>query len=102
MAYRASTKGEPEIPSWLDADVQDLIKKLLCLNPQKRLGVSGNIREHPFFTTIGWEDLEERRAQPPFIPFRPALENHLMHWPEEKKALNPMAGFNYVSPSWDR
>ncbi|CAJ0935273.1 unnamed protein product [Ranitomeya imitator] len=34
MAYRAITKGEPEIPSWLDADVQDLIKKLLCKNPQ--------------------------------------------------------------------
>ncbi|CAJ0943151.1 unnamed protein product [Ranitomeya imitator] len=100
MAYRAITKGEPEIPSWLDADMQDLIKKLLCKTPQKRLGVTGNIREHPFFTTIGWEDLEERRAQPPFIPFRPVLEKHLMQWPEEKKALNPMVGFNYVSPSW--
>ncbi|CAJ0961712.1 unnamed protein product [Ranitomeya imitator] len=53
MAYRAITKGEPEIPSWLDADMQDLIKKLLCKTPQKRLGVTGNIREHPFFTTIG-------------------------------------------------
>ncbi|XP_077113359.1 protein kinase C delta type-like [Ranitomeya variabilis] len=102
MAYRAITKGEPEIPSWLDADMQDLIKKLLCKKPQKRLGVCGNIREHPFFTTIGWEDLEERRAKPPFIPFRPVLEKHLMQWPEEKKALNPMAGFNYVSPSWAR
>ncbi|CAJ0955914.1 unnamed protein product [Ranitomeya imitator] len=102
MGYRAITKEEPEIPSWLDADMQDLIKKLLCKKPHKRLGVSGNIREHPFFTTIGWEDLEERRAQPPFIPFRPVLEKHLMQWPEEKKALNPMAGFNYVSPSWAR
>ncbi|CAJ0929535.1 unnamed protein product [Ranitomeya imitator] len=100
IAHRAITKGEPEIPSWLDADMQDLIKKLLCKKPQKRLGVSGNIREHPFFTTIGWEDLEERRAQPPFIPFRPVLEKHLMQWPEEKKAFNPIAGFNYVSPSW--
>ncbi|XP_069597447.1 protein kinase C delta type-like isoform X2 [Ranitomeya imitator] len=44
MAYRAITKGEPEIPSWLDADMQDLTKKLLCKTPQKRLGVSGNIR----------------------------------------------------------
>ncbi|CAJ0961714.1 unnamed protein product [Ranitomeya imitator] len=25
-----------------------------------------------------------------------------MQWPEEKKALNPMVGFNYVSPSWAR
>ncbi|XP_077113349.1 protein kinase C delta type-like [Ranitomeya variabilis] len=35
ISYRAITKGEPEIPSWLDADMQDLIKKLLCKTPQK-------------------------------------------------------------------
>ncbi|XP_073520080.1 protein kinase C delta type-like [Phyllobates terribilis] len=99
MAYREITKGELEIPSWLNADLKDLIKKLLCKNPQKRLGVCGNIREHPFFTNISWEDLEKRRAKP---PFRPVLENDHVQWPEEKKALNPVAGFNYVSSSWAR
>ncbi|CAJ0951223.1 unnamed protein product [Ranitomeya imitator] len=102
MAYRAITKGKPEIPSWLDADVKHLIKKLLCKNPQHRLGVCGNIREHPFFTTISWEDLVKRRARPPFIPFRPVLENHVLQWLEEKKALLPVTGLSYVLPSWAR
>ncbi|KAM4016774.1 protein kinase C delta type-like [Anomaloglossus baeobatrachus] len=95
-------KGKPEIPSWLDADLKHLIQQLLQKDPQERLGVCGNIRAHPFFTTIGWEDLEKRRAQPPFTPFRPVLENILMQWPEVKTALDPVAGFNYISPSWAR
>ncbi|KAM4014693.1 protein kinase C delta type-like [Anomaloglossus baeobatrachus] len=101
-AYQVVSKEEPEIPSWLDADLKHLIQQLLQKDPQERLGVCGNIRAHPFFTTIGWEDLEERRARPPFTPYRPVLENILMQWPEVKAALDPVAGFNYISPSWAR
>ncbi|KAM4014770.1 protein kinase C delta type-like [Anomaloglossus baeobatrachus] len=101
-AYQVVSKEEPEIPSWLDADLKHLIQQLLQKDPQERLGVCGNIRAHPFFTTIGWEDLEKRRARPPFTPFRPVLENILMQWPEAKTALDPVAGFNYISPSWAR
>ncbi|KAM4044472.1 protein kinase C delta type-like [Anomaloglossus baeobatrachus] len=101
MAYKAMTTEKPKFPSWLDADVKHLIKKLLRKDPQKRLGVCGNIRAHPFFNTIGWEELERRRAQPPFIPFRPVLENHQLQWPEQQ-VLHPVAGFTYVSPSWAR
>ncbi|CAJ0921391.1 unnamed protein product [Ranitomeya imitator] len=101
MAFKAIINEKPKFPSWLDADVKHLIKKLLRKDPQTRLGVSGNIREHPFFTTIGWEDLEERRVEPPFTPFRPVLENHHLQWPEHT-VLHPVAGFTYVSPSWAR
>ncbi|KAM4034447.1 protein kinase C delta type-like [Anomaloglossus baeobatrachus] len=101
-ASRNVIEEEPKIPSWLDADLKHLIQKLLCKDPQERLGVCGNIRAHPFFNTIGWEVLEKRRARPPFTPFRPILENHLMQWPEEKSTLDPVAGFNYISPSWAR
>ncbi|KAM4037819.1 protein kinase C delta type-like [Anomaloglossus baeobatrachus] len=76
-AYQVVSKEEPEIPSWLEADLKHLIQQLLQKDPQERLDVRGNIRAHPFFTTIGWEDLEKRRARPPFTPFRPVLEKHL-------------------------
>ncbi|KAM4014767.1 protein kinase C delta type-like [Anomaloglossus baeobatrachus] len=101
MAFKAMTTEKPKFPSWLDADVKHLIKKLLRKDPQTRLGVCGNIRAHPFFNTIGWEELEERRARPPFIPFRPVLENHHLQWPEQT-VLHPEAGFTYMSPSWAR
>ncbi|XP_077107783.1 protein kinase C delta type-like [Ranitomeya variabilis] len=101
MAFKSIINEKPKFPTWLDADVKHLIKKLLRKDPQTRLGVSGNIREHPFFTTIGWEDLEERRVEPPFTPFRPVLENHHLQWLEHT-VLHPVAGFTYVSPSWAR
>lgn len=37
-------------------------------DPAKRLGVTGNIRDHPFFKTINWAALEKREVDPPFRP----------------------------------
>ncbi|XP_066440077.1 protein kinase C theta type-like [Eleutherodactylus coqui] len=53
---KSITKEQPKFPSWLDADIKHLLERLLRKNPEKRLGVYKNIRGHPFFTTIDWED----------------------------------------------
>ncbi|XP_044158285.1 protein kinase C theta type-like [Bufo gargarizans] len=100
--YKSITTAKADIPSWLDTDIQHLLKKLLRKNPERRLGVYNNIRDHPFFNTIVWEDLEERRAQPPCVPFRAALENKHLQWPEDTTPLHPVAGFSYMSPSLAR
>ncbi|OCT78485.1 hypothetical protein XELAEV_18029582mg [Xenopus laevis] len=57
---------EPNIPSWLSKDLKDLLRKLLERNPDRRLGVYGNIRQHPFFSAIDWEELEWPLEPPPF------------------------------------
>ncbi|KAM3937569.1 protein kinase C theta type-like [Leptodactylus fuscus] len=95
------TRDKPKLPSWLDANLKDLILNLLEINPEDRLDVTSNIRDHPFFNTICWEDLERRRAQPPFIPFKAVLENEDLPWPENE-TLHPEDEFNYMSPSWTR
>ncbi|KAM3940079.1 protein kinase C theta type-like [Leptodactylus fuscus] len=95
------TTDKPKLPSWLDADLKDLLLNLLEINPEKRLDVNSNIRDHPFFNDICWEDLETRRAQPPFIPFKAILENEDLPWPENQ-TLHPEDEFNYMSPSWTR
>ncbi|XP_056387819.1 protein kinase C delta type-like isoform X1 [Hyla sarda] len=100
MAHDSITREKPNIPSWLPADLKHLIKKLLRKNPEKRLGVNRNIRDHPFFTTINWEELEQKRAQPPFTPFKPALKKGDLPWPEEETALHPLEGFSFIAPSW--
>ncbi|KAM3936822.1 protein kinase C delta type-like [Leptodactylus fuscus] len=74
------TTDKPKLPSWLDADLKDLLLILLEINPEKWLDVNSNFRDHPFFNTICWEDLESRRAQPPFIPFKAVLENKDLPW----------------------
>ncbi|OCT84575.1 protein kinase C delta type-like [Xenopus laevis] len=57
---------QPNIPDWLCAEMRHLLQKLLEKNPARRLGVNGNIREHPVFSSINWVELENKRIRPPF------------------------------------
>ncbi|KAM3936552.1 protein kinase C theta type-like [Leptodactylus fuscus] len=91
------TRNKPKLPSWLDADLEDLLLNLLQVNSKMQLDVYSKIRDHPFFNIICWEDLENRRAQPPFIPFKTILENEDLPWPENQ-TLHPEDEFNYMSP----
>ncbi|KAL2299713.1 hypothetical protein Nmel_012558 [Mimus melanotis] len=57
------TKGKPALRlCWC------LLLQLFERDPAKRLGVTGNIRDHPFFKTINWTALEKREVDPPFRP----------------------------------
>ncbi|XP_066051322.1 protein kinase C delta type isoform X3 [Chamaea fasciata] len=58
----------PHYPRWITKESKDILEKLFERDPAKRLGVTGNIREHPFFKTINWTVLEKREADPPFKP----------------------------------
>ena len=61
-----------EFPQNMTNEAIDLIKKLLIVDPQKRLGQgpdgSKNIKNHPFFNNINWEDAKKKKLKPPFIP----------------------------------
>lgn len=52
----------------------DLLNCLLFLfqlfvrDPNRRLGVVGNIRDHSFFKLINWVALEGKQVPPPFKP----------------------------------
>lgn len=63
---------EPQYPSFLSKEVVDLIKKLLIKDPSQRLGSSLNetdeIKKHPFFSGINWDEYLQKRVKPPFIP----------------------------------
>lgn len=57
-----------EMLKYCSPEAKDLIQKLLTLDPQKRLGSNGSeeIKSHPYFNGIDWDDLFECEA--PFIP----------------------------------
>uniref|UniRef100_A0A8C8Z850 Protein kinase C n=1 Tax=Prolemur simus TaxID=1328070 RepID=A0A8C8Z850_PROSS len=42
--------------------------ELFVREPEKRLGVQGDIRQHPLFREINWEELERKEIDPPFRP----------------------------------
>ncbi|XP_031411359.1 protein kinase C delta type, partial [Meleagris gallopavo] len=58
----------PHYPRWITKESKDILEKLFERDPTRRLGVTGNIRAHPFFKTINWTTLEKREVDPPFKP----------------------------------
>lgn len=52
----------------MSPEAADLIKQLLVLDPEKRLGANdvSEIKKHAFFKDINWETL--RKQQAPIIP----------------------------------
>ncbi|KAK6458358.1 response regulator receiver [Scheffersomyces xylosifermentans] len=60
--------SEEEDQKFCPPEAKDLIKKLLNLDPEKRLGFNGadEIKQHPFFDGINWDTLFEEKAA--FVP----------------------------------
>ena len=46
---------------------KDFIRRLLTLKPEQRLGFKGGIeiQQHPFFKSINWDDLFNKRLEAP-------------------------------------
>lgn len=101
------------IPNTVSKDAADLILKFLERNPSKRLQVPETIKRHPFFKSIDWNLLKERKVKPPFIPnvkdecdtslIDPILiEDNATFSDEEflsSTSKNAKEGHTYVSPN---
>lgn len=67
-----------KFPQGFDKDAEDLVKKLLKLNPAERLGAQDlngryeSIRSHPFFKSIDFDTVRQQ-TPPPISPFLPDL-----------------------------
>lgn len=66
-------KDPPPFPTRLGHVVKDLISKLLIKDPRKRLGGGGQkdareIKRHPFFKNIDWDQLSKKQMPAPFKP----------------------------------
>ncbi|MEJ1284448.1 hypothetical protein NN561_015433 [Cricetulus griseus] len=66
--FHSIRMDSPFYPRWLEKDAKDLLVKLFVREPEKRLGVQGDIRQHPLFREINWEELERKEIDPPFRP----------------------------------
>ena len=55
----------------LSNEIQDLLYRLLCKNPQYRLGSQHGIKEilsHPWFKGMKPKDIMEKKLEPPYRP----------------------------------
>lgn len=65
-------KARPELPSYLTNEAKDLIRRLLKKRVDMRLGAgptdAEEIKRHPFFRHVNWNDVADRRLDPPIKP----------------------------------
>ncbi|XP_075715962.1 protein kinase C delta type-like [Rhinoderma darwinii] len=101
----------PQYPMSLSSDTVDIIKRLLCKNQFERLGVTENIREHPFFSTTNWQEVEAGRAAPTDIlvtesvdlnisDIRPAPCTRDHNTTIKAKGQKLFNEFSFVCPEW--
>uniref|UniRef100_A0A8C5M6A1 Protein kinase domain-containing protein n=1 Tax=Leptobrachium leishanense TaxID=445787 RepID=A0A8C5M6A1_9ANUR len=80
--HRCEAK-KPDFPEWLSKESVDILSELLEVNPNYRLGVRGNIKEHPFYDDISWIDLEAKTIRPLYQP-QTLIRGDLTQGMEEK------------------
>jgi len=89
MYYRIVNE-EIYIPDYLSRNATDLLAKLLNHNQMERLGKNGfnEIKLHPFFNGINWDDILAKKIKPPFTLslsqsyFDPSFTNSSINWSE--------------------
>ncbi|KAL2043949.1 hypothetical protein N7G274_003469 [Stereocaulon virgatum] len=96
--YELIVEGKIKFPSSVSSDARDLISGLCTVNPSQRLGniakggSSGTacVKSHPFFKTIDWDALYQRKSKGPIIPKvrHPADASNFDHYdpPSESKS----------------
>merc|ERR1719273_1668992 len=109
-------KAKLGMPEYLSPEAQSLLRALFKRNPINRLG-SGpdqveDIKQHPFFATINWQALIEKKVDPPFKPT--IVPDETFHFdstftsktPKDSPGIPPSAtahelfkGFSYVAPT---
>ncbi|XP_071979632.1 uncharacterized protein [Engystomops pustulosus] len=99
----------PVFPESLTPDAVSILEGLLCKNQFLRLGFR-DIRTHPFFSKINWEDVEARRMEPPAILRTGAADLHLedtIYYAEPPQPIQPknrklFKEFSFVCPAWSK
>ncbi|KAH6923573.1 hypothetical protein HPB50_002395 [Hyalomma asiaticum] len=63
---------EVKYPKSMSPEARHLLSGLLVKNPRHRLGGSVNdaadIKVHPFFRSVNWDDVAQKKVTPPFKP----------------------------------
>ncbi|CAH9139734.1 unnamed protein product [Cuscuta epithymum] len=89
----------PKVPDEISFEAYDFINKLLCENPNQRLGSTGagEVKQHQFFKNISWDTLSRQKAA-----FIPAAEPHDTSYFMSRYIWNPEGeDFNGGSSEFD-
>ncbi|XP_077117058.1 protein kinase C delta type-like [Ranitomeya variabilis] len=113
LAYSVKC-DKPCYPNTMNSKLRNVIARLLCKSPKKRQYICSNLKGHPFFSPINWEELEAGRSRPPFtmtpIPVLKTSKQIELHQvmsgiEAQKPPITPedqrlFCGFSYISNRW--
>jgi len=115
--FDAILEDEPLYPITMPRDAVSILQKLLTRDPARRLGSGPNdaedIKKHPFFKEISWDDVMHKRIPPPYYPQissahdtsnfdqeftreQPTLTP--VHGQLSARAQNEFQGFSWIAP----
>lgn len=83
LIFQKILKLELTFPEGFDPTAQDLVAKLLQIDPLDRLGATDeqgcytSIRQHPFFAGIDWTSLRSQ-SPPPIQPYLPGFDDDVL------------------------
>jgi serine/threonine protein kinase len=70
--FNSIKNGKVNFPKYLSKEAVDLLEKFFIKDPEKRLGSGPNglndIKSHPFFSSIDWDSILNKKIKPPFTP----------------------------------
>jgi len=66
--YTKIMTADLEIPASMSDEASDLLTRLLDRNDDTRLQDPQQIKNHPFFSSIDWDLLIQKKLTPPYIP----------------------------------
>ncbi|XP_075693268.1 protein kinase C delta type-like [Rhinoderma darwinii] len=100
----------PPYPKYLTPDTVNILEGLLCKDQFQRLGVKGDFKKHPFFSSINWENVDARRMAPPAslmavsvdLNFNQTLEYTEMPNRIRTKDQKIFNNFSFVCPEWSK
>jgi serine/threonine protein kinase len=71
VMYEKIVRGKLHMPAYLSPSCQNLLYGLLERDPKRRLGYANDgeeLRSHPWFASIDWQVLYDKRIPAPFRP----------------------------------
>ena len=106
--------GELKIPNFVSKEAEELLRRLLERNPNKRLGGMGRdaleIKEHPYFKDVDWKKMYEKKIKAPnFVNYmdktikyyhKPRLfanDDFLNKTEEDKPIPNILKGWSFIN-----
>lgn len=63
--------NNPNVPPYVSQKLKNLLEGLFQKNPQNRLGSkngASDIKSHPWFEKLDWNNIEAKNIKAPFIP----------------------------------